>query len=215
MLREGRVKVNGEVARVGQVVDPDRDEVFVDGRPVHIKRSFSYIILNKPPGVVVSKDDPFGRPTIFDLGLPRDLFYVGRLDMDSEGLLLLTDDGQLAHRLMHPRYEVEKVYRVWVDGEPEESSLRALRHGVPLEDGLTSPAEVKVLGKWRKGTVLEVTIHEGRKRQIKRMFSYIGHPVRRLVRVRFAGIPLDGLGPGRWRRLGEEEVRRLKSSVGL
>jgi len=203
------------VARVGQVVDPDRDEVFVDGRPVRAKRSFSYIILNKPPGVVVSKDDPFGRPTIFDLGLPRDLFYVGRLDMDSEGLLLLTDDGQLAHRLMHPRYEVEKVYRVWVDGEPEESSLKALRHGVPLEDGLTSPAEVEVLGKWRKGTVLEVTIHEGRKRQIKRMFSYVGHPVRRLVRVRFAGIPLDGLEPGRWRRLGEEEVRRLKSSVGL
>ncbi|HIE05036.1 MAG TPA: rRNA pseudouridine synthase, partial [Candidatus Latescibacteria bacterium] len=147
--------------------------------------------------------------------LPRDLFHVGRLDMDSEGLLLLTDDGQLAYRLMHPRYEVEKVYMVWVDGEPEESSLQVLRRGVPLEDGVTSPAEVEVLGKWRKGTVLEVAIREGRKRQIKRMFSYIGHPVRRLVRVRFAGICLDGLGPGTWRRLDEEEVRGLKSSVGL
>ncbi|RKY62212.1 MAG: pseudouridine synthase, partial [Candidatus Latescibacterota bacterium] len=215
MVLKGRVRINGEVARIGQMVDPDRDEVTVDGRPVRPKDRFSYFLLHKPVGVLVSHNDPFGRPTIFDLGLPRDLYYVGRLDRDAEGLLLLTDDGELAHRLAHPRYEVEKVYRVWVEGKPGDEALRLLRNGVPLEDGKTAPAEVRIVGQWRKGAVLEIIVHEGRKRQVKRMCSYVGHPARRLLRVRFAGLSLDGLKPGGWRPLDEGEVRKLKASVGL
>lgn len=198
------MRVNGKVARMGQRVDPDLDEVTVDGRPVPPKAGFLYFILHKPAGVLVSHQDPFGRPTVFDLGLPRELYYVGRLDMDAEGVLLLTD-----------RYEVEKVYRAWVKGTSGEEALRTLRKGVPLEGGSTAPAHVRVVGLWRGGTVLELTIHEGRKRQVKRMCAYVGHPVMRLVRMRFAGLSLNGLGPGEWHPLDEEEVHRLKTSVGL
>jgi 23S rRNA pseudouridine2605 synthase len=206
LIRAGRVRVNGEVAGLATFVGA-RDRVEIDGRRVE-PEALTYVLLHKPAGVVTTARDPHGRPTVVDLvGHERRVVPVGRLDADTTGALLLTNDGPLAHRLMHPRYEVDKVYEVDVEGEPDGAALRRLAEGVQLDDGPTAPARVRRLGPTR----LEVTIHEGRKHQVKRMCAAVGHPVRRLHRSGYAGLTLDGLAPGRWRELRADEVARLRT----
>jgi pseudouridine synthase len=207
LIRAGRVRVNGMVAGLATYVTGD-DSVEVDGEPVG-PEPLAYVLLHKPPGVVTTARDPHGRPTVVGLvGNEVRLVPVGRLDADTTGALLLTNDGPLAHRLMHPRYGVDKVYEVEVEGEPSAEALERLRAGVLLEDGPTAPAGVRRLGPSR----LELTLHEGRKHQVKRMCAAVGHPVRRLHRRVYAGLTLDGLEPGEWRALGPEEVDSLRAA---
>jgi 23S rRNA pseudouridine2605 synthase len=210
LIRAGRVTVNGSLGELNTFVGA-ADRVEVDGRPV-AKQRLAHLLLNKPPGVVTTARDPQGRPTVVQL-VPADprVVPVGRLDADTTGALLLTNDGQLAHRLAHPRYGVEKVYEVEVEGDPSDAALRLLGEGVELEDGQTAPARVRRLGRGR----LELAIHEGRKHQVKRMLEAIGHPVRRLHRSRYAGLTPGGLAPGEWRELRADEVAKLRRLVGL
>jgi 23S rRNA pseudouridine2605 synthase len=206
LIRAGRVRVNGEVAGLVTFVEP-RDIVEVDGSPIE-PEPLTYVLLHKPPGVVTTARDPQGRPTVVGLvGHERRVVPVGRLDADTTGALLLTNDGPLAHRLMHPRYEVGKVYEAEVEGEPSDEALAQLAEGVVLDDGRTAPARVRRLGP----SLVELTIHEGRKHQVKRMLQAVGHPVRRLHRNRYAGLTLDGLAPGEWRELTSDEVKRLRA----
>jgi 23S rRNA pseudouridine2605 synthase len=206
LIRAGRVKVNGEEAGLATFVEgPDRVEV--DGKPV-APEPLTYVLLHKPPGVVTTARDPQGRPTVVGLvGHERRVVPVGRLDADTTGALLLTNDGPLSHRLMHPRYEVDKVYEVEVEGEPSDEALARLAAGVELEETTTAPAEVRRLGPSR----LEVTIHEGKKHQVKRMLAAVGHPVLALHRRVYAGLTLDDLDPGEWRELRPDEVARLRA----
>ena len=205
LIRAGRVRVNGEVAGLATFVGAG-DRVEVDERPVE-PEALTYVLLHKPAGVVTTARDPHGRPTVVDVvGHERRVVPVGRLDADTTGALLLTNDGPLAHRLMHPRYEVDKVYEVDVAGEPAREALRRLAEGVELDDGPTAPARVRRLGPAR----LELTMHEGRKHQVKRMCAAVGLPVRRLHRSGYAGLTLDGLPPGRWRELSVGEIARLR-----
>jgi len=206
LIRSGRVRVNGDVADLATFVGPN-DLVELDGERLE-PEPLAYVLLHKPPGVVTTARDPHGRPTVVGLVQHRQrVVPVGRLDADTTGALVLTNDGPLAHRLMHPRYEVDKVYEVEVEGEPDSTALARLEQGVELEDGMTSPAQVRRLGPFR----LELTIHEGRKHQVKRMLEAVGHPVRRLHRSRYAGLTLDGLAPGEWRELTHEEVELLRA----
>jgi pseudouridine synthase len=204
LIRAGRVQVNGEVADFATFVGA-RDRVEVNGRAVE-PQALTYVLLHKPAGVVTTARDPHGRPTVVDLvGHERRIVPVGRLDADTTGALLLTNDGPLAHRLMHPRYEVDKVYEVEVEGRPGEEALRLLAEGVELDDGVTAPARARRLGPSR----VELTIHEGKKHQVKRMCEAVGHPVRRLHRSAYAGLTLDGLEPGDWRELTAAEAKGL------
>jgi len=206
LIRSGRVRVNGEVAGLATFVE-GVDRVEVDGSLV-APEPLTYVLLHKPAGVVTTARDPQGRPTVVGLvGHERRVVPVGRLDADTTGALLLTNDGPLAHRLMHPRYEVDKVYEAEVEGEPDEDTLARLREGIELEDGLTVPAEAELVSP----SQVELTIHEGRKHQVKRMLEAVGHPVRRLHRKTYAGLTLDGLEPGQWRELSAGEVRRLRA----
>jgi 23S rRNA pseudouridine2605 synthase len=209
LIAAGRVRVNGRPGELNTVVRA-HDVVEVDGRRV-TPQPLSYMLLHKPAGVVTTARDPQGRPTVVELveGTPR-VVPVGRLDADTTGALLLTNDGQLAHRLAHPRYGVPKVYEAEVEGDPEGRALRALRSGLELEDGRTAPAEVRRLGPGK----LELTLHEGRNRQVRRMCEAVGHPVRRLHRSRYAGIGLEGLASGEWRPLTPAEVAALRSATG-
>jgi pseudouridine synthase len=205
LIKAGRVTVNGRPAELGTRVDPN-DRVELDGRAL-VPARLSYVLLHKPAGVVTTVRDPHGRRTVVDLVRGRGrVVPVGRLDADTTGALLLTNDGPLAHRLAHPRYEVEKVYEAEVEGEPGDEALRRLAEGVELDDGRTAPARVRRLGPSR----LELAIHEGRKHQVKRMCEAVGHPVVRLHRSRYAGLTLEGLEPGRWRELEPSEVTRLR-----
>jgi 23S rRNA pseudouridine2605 synthase len=209
LIRAGRVRVNGEVADFATFVGA-RDRVEVNGRPVE-PQALTYVLLHKPAGVVTTARDPHGRPTVVDLvGHERRVVPVGRLDADTKGALLLTNDGPLAHRLMHPRYQVDKVYEVDIEGRPGEDSLRRLAEGVELEDGVTAPARVRPLGANR----IELTIHEGKKHQVKRMCEAVGHSVRRLHRSVYAGLTLDGLEPGDWRELTAAEAKALRAPGG-
>jgi 23S rRNA pseudouridine2605 synthase len=209
LIRAGRVRVNGELAGLATFVDDARDVVEVDGRPVRPEAS-AYVLLNKPAGVVTTAHDPYGRPTVVGLvGHERRVVPVGRLDADTTGVILLTNDGPLAHRLMHPRYEVDKVYEADVEGEPSDEALTRLAEGVELEDGRTAPARVRRLAPTR----LELTLHEGRKHQVKRMCEAVGHPVGRLHRRSYAGLTVEGLEPGEWRELDESEVRQLRATL--
>lgn len=220
-IAEGRVRVNGRaVEELGTKVDPSRDKVEVNGRVVPAGKEEAgaaplYILLYKPVGPVVTVKDPFGRPTVMDLlpKLPTRVYPVGRLDADSEGALLLTNDGELAHRLMHPRFGVGKVYEVRVEGEPSEEDLEKLRKGIFLEGRRTAPARVKAVRRGGRRSLLALEIHEGRKREIRKMFEALGYPVTGLLRSRFAGLTLEGLKPGRWRHLKRQEVERLKKLV--
>ncbi len=226
LIRQGRVQVNGQVVtEMGTRVDPTVDEIRVDGRPLASAESYVYIVLNKPPGYLSTTDDPGGRPTVLDLLTVEERVYpVGRLDVDSEGLLFLTNDGELAHRLTHPRYVHEKEYWVLVDGHPSERALRRLRRGVETEGEKLQADEVRVLEKPHKrrdpvvdGTWLKVVLHQGSKRQIRRMCAAVGHPVRRLIRVRFGPLHLGRLEPGQWRHLSRSETMVLQtaSSEGM
>jgi pseudouridine synthase len=213
---EGRVRVNGLVTTdLSTIVEPRRDEIEVDGRPVRPPRVFTYLALHKPPGVLTTMSDPHGRSTVRDLlppGGPR-LFPVGRLDADSEGLLLFTDDGRLGFRLTHPRYQVPRTYRVTVDGRPSERALDRLREGVVLEDGPAAPADVTLLSPG--GSELEITLREGKKREVRRMLESVGHQVTRLVRIRFGTLSLGDLAPGETRALSAAEAADLKKLVRL
>ena len=206
LIRAGRVTVNGEVAGLATFVE-GADRVEVDGDEV-TPEPLAYVLLHKPAGVVTTARDPQGRPTVVGLvAHERRIVPVGRLDADTTGVLLLTNDGPLAHRLMHPRYEVDKVYEVEVEGEPDDDALTLLAGGVKLDDGMTAPADVTRLGPSR----LELILHEGRKHQVKRMLAAVGHPVTRLHRSAYAGLHADGLEPGEWRELTGEEVARLRA----
>jgi pseudouridine synthase len=206
LIKAGRVTVNGERGQLNTFVQ-SRDRVTVDGEAVTPQR-LAYVLLHKPAGTVTTAHDPRGRPTVVELvDVPERVVPVGRLDADTTGALLLTNDGPLAHRLAHPRYGVEKVYEVEVEGRPDDAALRALAEGVELDDGMTAPATVRCLAPDR----LELTLHEGRNRQVKRMLEAVGHPVRRLHRSRYAGMTLEGLEPGAWRELEPSEVERLRS----
>jgi pseudouridine synthase len=220
LILQGRVRVNGQVVtQLGTQADPQSDIIEVDGQRVHLPQQHTYILLHKPAGVVTTRRDAHAARTVMDLlqGVTAAVFPVGRLDADTTGALLLTDDGELAYRLTHPRYGVPKTYLVEVRGEVGEESLRRLREGVPLEDGMTAPAQVQKVRYLadRKTTLLRLTIHEGRKRQVKRMCQAVGHPVVRLHRERFGNLTVHHLAVGAWRHLTEEEVAVLRRAVGL
>ena len=206
LIKAGRVRVNGAPGELNTFVGAN-DTVEVDGSPVE-KQALAYLLLHKPAGVVTTARDPYGRPTVVGLvpAEPR-VVPVGRLDADTTGALLLTNDGALAHRLAHPRYQVDKVYEAEVEGDPGDEALRRLREGVELDDGRSAPARARRLARGR----IELTIHEGRKHQVKRMLEAVGHPVQRLHRSGYAGLDLQGLRPGRWRRLTKDEVAALRA----
>jgi len=208
LIKAGRVTVNAEPGQLNTFVS-SRDRVEVDGERV-TAQALTYVLLHKPAGTVTTARDPQGRPTVVDLvDLPERVVPVGRLDADTTGALLLTNDGPLAHRLAHPRYGVEKVYETEVDGRPGAEALRALESGVELEDGITAPAHARSLGPTR----IELVLHEGRNRQVKRMLEAVGYPVRRLHRSGYAGLTLEGLEPGEWRELEPSEVTRLRGRL--
>ena len=210
LIKAGRVRVNGEPGALNIFVG-DRDVVEVDGARV-ARQQLVHVLLHKPAGVVTTARDPQRRPTVVQLvASPSRIVPVGRLDADTTGALLLTNDGALAHRLAHPRYGVEKVYEADVEGRPSDAAIRRLGEGVDLEDGRTAPARVRRLGRSR----LELVLREGRKHQVKRMCEGVGHPVRRLHRSRYAGLDLHGLQPGGWRELSRAEVAGLRRLVGL
>jgi 23S rRNA pseudouridine2605 synthase len=209
LIKAGRVTVNGEPGQLNTFVER-RDRVEVDGEPVFAQK-LTYVLLHKPPGTVTTARDPQGRPTVVELvDVLERVVPVGRLDADTTGALLLTNDGPLAHRLAHPRYGVEKVYEVEVEGEPDEAALRQLAEGVELEDGLTAPATVRCLAP----SLIELTLHEGRKHQVKRMCEAVGYPVRGLHRSRYAGLELGELPRGSWRELTGTELAQLRKLSG-
>ena len=205
LIKAGRVSVNGEPGQLNTFVGRG-DRVEVDGAEVRPQR-LAYVLLHKPSGVVTTASDPQGRSTVVDL-VDHDVRVVpvGRLDVETTGALLLTNDGELAHRLAHPKYEVEKVYEAEVEGEPSDEALRRLAEGVELEDGATAPAEVRRLDS----SHIQLSIHEGRNRQVRRMLEAVGHPVRHLHRSRYAGLTVKELVPGEWRELTADEVAAVR-----
>jgi 23S rRNA pseudouridine2605 synthase len=210
LIVERRITVNGEVPVLGRRIDPNVDEVELDGVPLPVLPGLVHYVLNKPAGVVSTAEDTHGRPTVVSL-VPDDprVFPVGRLDMDSEGLLILTNDGRLTHRLTHPSFGVPKEYLVEVEGEPSAGDVRRLREGIDLEDGPTAPARVAVVAP----SLLRIVIHEGRNRQVRRMLEAVGHPVTRLVRTRIGPLTDPTLQPGAWRPLTIDEVRALAAAA--
>jgi 23S rRNA pseudouridine2605 synthase len=212
LVQEGRVRVNGQVAEVGARVDPDVDVIEVDGAVVATRTDLVHYLLHKPAGVITTAKDTHGRPTVVDLVPPEPrVFPVGRLDADTEGLLLLTNDGELAHRLTHPSHGVEKEYLAQVVGTPSRGALRRLREGVELDDGVTAPAKASLVGDG----VLRLVLHEGRNRQVRRMCEAVGHPVTRLVRTRIGPLTDTRLKAGEWRRLSREEVASLARAAAV
>lgn len=210
LIADGLVTVNGEVAELGRRVDPERDKVEVDGVPIGVRPGLVHYLLNKPAGVVTTSSDPQGRPTVLDLvpATPR-VFAVGRLDLDTEGLLLLTNDGDLANRIAHPSHGLEKEYLAQVQGTPTRATLRTLREGVELDDGITAPAKASLTPP----NLVRLVIHEGRNRQVRRMLDAVGHPVERLVRTRIGPIADPRLPPGEWRSLTTDELRSVERAV--
>ncbi len=210
LIAEGRVTVDGEVAVLGRRVDVETALIELDGAPIGVRPDLVHYLLNKPAGVVTTADDPQGRPTVVGLvpAEPR-VFPVGRLDVDTEGLLLLTNDGELAHRLTHPSFGVEKEYVAELEGSPSRAALRRLREGVELDDGTTAPARAALL----EPSVVRLTVHEGRNRQVRRMCDAVGHPVVRLIRTRIGPLADRSLAPGAWRELTGDEVRSLQRAV--
>lgn len=217
LIQAGKVRVNGNVVtQLGTRVDPFRDRIEVEGRLLQLQKVRTFLFY-KPQRVITSLDDPQGRQVVTDYvqHIEERLYPVGRLDYDTEGLLLLTNDGDLAYRLTHPKYEVKKVYQVTVEGIPGSQALRKLAQGVHLEDGLTAPAKVRLLNtKWGQAQ-LELTIHEGRNRQVRRMCETVGHPVLHLIRTQISFLTLKGLQVGQVRELSQSEVSRLRRVVGL
>jgi pseudouridine synthase len=215
LIRAGRVRVNGRVARLGDRADPERDLIEVDSKPIE-SDPFVYVMLNKPRGVLSSTEDELGegRPTVRDLvDIPGHVYPVGRLDKQSEGLILLTNDGQLAHRLTHPRFEHEKLYEATLEGATPVAMLEEWRAGVMLEGEMTAPAEITVMSQTDVATHLQITLREGRKRQIRRIAAMYGHPVTRLVRTRIGPLTMNDVAPGEWRRLTKAEINALREAV--
>jgi 23S rRNA pseudouridine2605 synthase len=214
LIIDGRVTVNGEVANLGDKVDPESDVVHLDGERVNVDPRRVYVLLNKPRGVVTTADDPQGRRTVLDLvRLPQRLFPVGRLDQDTEGLLVLTNDGELAHALTHPSFGVERVYVALVPGPVRKHVLAAIRAGIELEDGPARPKRIRVLEEEHSRALLEIVMTEGRKREVRRMLAAHGLTVERLARVAFGGVELGDLRQGKWRFLTSAEVSQLHAAV--
>jgi pseudouridine synthase len=221
LIAEGRVSVNGTTVReMGTKADPSVDDIRVDGRRIKGAERLRYILLYKPPGYVTTRADPQRRPTVIDLlhGVREYVYPVGRLDYDTEGLLLLTNDGDLAAKLTHPRHGVERTYEARVAGVPDAEALNRLRSGIPLDGRRTQPADVDLLTRRSKGggdrdALLRITIREGRNRQVRRMCEAVGHPVRALARTRIGSLTDRELKPGRWRDLRAEEIRALQRSA--
>ena len=217
LIRQGRVRVNGRVARLGEKADPAKDTITVDGDPVEPDERV-YLMLNKPKGVLSSTEDELeeGRTTVIDLVPDLGHIYpVGRLDKPSEGLILLTNDGRLAHRLTHPRYEHEKVYDVTVEGPMADGTIEEWRQGVLLDGKRTAPAVIEVIQRTRHETRLRVTLREGRKRQIRRIAAAFGHPVKHLFREAIGPLKIGNLPSGKWRRLTADEIRALFEATGI
>lgn len=219
LMTAGRVAINGEtITALGAKVDPLTDTVTVDGKEVTLGEGNIYLALNKPTGVVTTMSDPQGRPTVatlVPLASHPGLFPVGRLDADTTGLLLFTTDGEMSHRLLHPRWKVPKTYTALVDGTPDAEDLTRLSNGIQLDDGMTAPAKVQVLFSEGAQSHARITITEGRKRQVRRMFSALSHPVVELHRDSFGPIQLADLPEGQWRYLDDSEVAALKSAAGM
>jgi pseudouridine synthase len=217
-ITSGRISVNGEiVTELATAVDPEKDEVLFNRKNLSLGGGNIYILLNKPAGYLTTVRDDFGRPTVMDLvkGLPGRVFPVGRLDLDSGGLVLLTNDGELAYRLSHPKYEITKTYVVKLEGLPEAGDLQKLRGGIELPEGKTSPARIEVREQAESHTTVVVEIHEGKKRQIRKMFAAIGCPVVELERVGLGTLELGTLEKGAWRELTESETAGLRELLGL
>jgi 23S rRNA pseudouridine2605 synthase len=215
LIADGRVTVNGETVRtMGTKADPARDDIRVDGRRIKSAERLRYILLNKPAGYVTTRSDPQRRRTVIDLleDVKEYIYPVGRLDYDTQGLLLLTNDGDLAAKLTHPRHEVERAYEARVAGMPDDAALDRLRRGISLDGHRTLPADVLLVNKGRRDQhgVLRITIREGRNRQVRRMLEAVGHPVESLRRIRFGPLNVRGLKPGEWRELSADEVEKLK-----
>jgi len=218
IIRAGRIGVNGEIITdPANNINPERDKITLDGSHLVINSQKRYYILNKPTGVIVSIGDTHGRATVIDLmdEETKSVFPVGRLDKNTSGVLLLTDDGDLAHRLTHPSFGVKKVYRAEVAGKINEKDIQKIREGLTLDDGPTAPAEMKVLECNKNSSIVEITIHQGRKRQVRRMLKHIGHPVRTLERISFGGITAQDLPLGTYRPLKDGEVEMLKKMVNI
>ncbi|WP_333654239.1 pseudouridine synthase [Dissulfurispira sp.] len=211
LIIEGRVTVNGKIATLGMKADPAKDHIKADGRLLVKPEPKIYLVFNKPVGVVTSLSDPEGRPTIKDFlkGIKYRVFPVGRLDYDSEGLLLITNDGDFAHCVLHPSKKIPKTYVIKVKGIVDEDAMQRLRRGVRLEDGLTAPAKVKKVRLSESNSWVEITIYEGRKRQVRRMLEKVGYPVIKLRRIAIGSLKLGDLRPGEMRRLTQEEIKRL------
>lgn len=215
MIERGRIQVNGSRAILGQRVDPYNDEVKVDGSVMPLREDLVYFLLHKPVGVVSTADDPEGRPTVVDV-IETDVrvWPVGRLDIDTEGALILTNDGDLTLRLTHPSFGVTKTYVAEVQGSLGPKAARALARGVELDDGLTAPARIQILERGSSGSVVELIVSEGRNRQVRRMLEQVGHPVRRLVRTAIGPLKLGRLKQGMYRKLSPVEVQQLYKGSG-
>lgn len=215
MILSGQITVNGKTASLGMKADPEKDHIKVKGRLIGRPEPKVYIMLNKPEGCITSVSDAEGRPTVMGLlkGVKVRVFPVGRLDYNSEGLVIMTNDGELSHALLHPGNEIPKTYLVKIDGVLEDKDIARLERGIRLEDGLTAPASVKKIKKTETNSWIELTIHEGRKRQVRRMLEKVGHPVIKLRRVKINGLELGGLPPGGFRHLTPGEIKGLKGSA--
>jgi 23S rRNA pseudouridine2605 synthase len=216
LIQAGKVSVNGIPAELGQQIQPGVDQVCVSGKPVASDDKI-YVVLNKPANVITTLKDTHGRRTVADYlnEVATRAFPVGRLDRDVEGVLLFTNDGELSFRLIHPKYQVDKVYMAWVKGCVNTEAVKRLEQGVQLEDGMTSPAKVKIINACDETSLIQLTIHEGKKREVKRMCAAVGHPIHKLKRIAFAGIEATGLRVGEWRYLNRKEIESLKNIVGI
>ncbi len=216
-ILQGRVFVNDDCVReLGRVVDPQKDRIFLDGHRLECPEQYCYILMNKPAGVITAVTDDRGRKTVVDLiGSDARVFPVGRLDYDTEGALLLTNDGELAYRLAHPKFEIDKVYQAWVEGHVQEDTIQKLGQGVFIDKGVKVSGEVSVLERKTNRTRLEIRIHQGKKRQVKRMMKSVGHAVLHLERIWFAGLEVNDLDRGQWRELTAQEVDTLYRITGL
>jgi 23S rRNA pseudouridine2605 synthase len=214
IIKQGRVEVNGKIInKMGMSVNPEKDRIKVDGELIQISTEKIYILMNKPTGVITTVNDPFNRPTVIDMlkSVKERVFPVGRLDKDTEGLLILTNDGSLTYKITHPKYEIQKTYVAHLSGRVNKDKLMILQNGVKLEDGITAPANIKVLLVKNDYTILQIKIHEGRNRQIRRMCKAIGHPLLYLKRTRIGNIDLQDLNVGEWRYMTKQEINYLKN----